>query len=317
MMEPVEENNPRRNGLGQSPTISLTPAVLFGIGMLFFFLAAGIFAYIQLIAWPFRHKIEQDAPQAGAFASRSAPSPLHQDSGAAPSPSIATVDTSASATPSVVETLGVSSSPVPIATPTATVTPNVDAKVSVSPPTDPLPAPEPSVPPREVSTASQNAEAPPPVVKDRDEEQTVRRDVLRRIDMLRGLSQAERDRLYAKVDRARKFSKLAIIPFPLGRSLAETYQVNRLLSCLQRPDVQSMFDDPTIVLVVLGYSDKQGSEAQNLELSRLRAENMVRILKTRTKISNLMRAVGMGSSDLYDRDNFSKNRVVEIWSVEP
>ena len=99
--------------------------------------------------------------------------------------------------------------------------------------------------------------------------------------------------------------------------MPETYQVNHLLSYLQRPDFQSMFEDPTVVLVVLGYADKQGSEAQNLEISRLRAENMVRILKTRTKISNLMRAVGMGSSDLYDRDDLSKNRVVEIWLVEP
>lgn len=315
-MESTAENNPRRNDLGQSPKITLTPAALFGIAMLFFFLAAGIFAYIQLISRPFGHTIDQDASQTRVFGSRSPPSFFHQDSGAAPS-SIATVETSASATPSVFEARGASSSPVAIATPTATMTPNVDMTLAVSTPTGPLPTPEPSMPPGEVSTAGQNAEAPPPVVKDRDEEQTVRQEVLRRIDMLRGLSQAERDRLYAKVDRARRFSKLAIIPFPLGRTLPEAYQVNRLLSYLQRPDFQSMFDDPTIVVVVLGYSDKQGSEAQNLEISRLRAENMIRTLKTRTKISNLMRAVGMGSSDLYDRGNFSKNRVVEIWLVEP
>jgi hypothetical protein len=30
-----------------------------------------------------------------------------------------------------------------------------------------------------------------------------------------------------------------------------------------------------------------------------------------------MHAVGMGSQDLFDRSNLEKNRLVEVWAVQP
>jgi outer membrane protein OmpA-like peptidoglycan-associated protein len=297
------ENNSKRSGPGQDPKIALTPGALFVIGMLFFFLAAGIFAYLQLISWSFQRKVEADASRPVVSASPETRQFFQPNPGkVVPSPSVPTSNAAPSATPSVVA-----------GTATATVTP----ELAVTAPSAPLPIPETLSTPNEVPRSSQSPEALPPVVKDRGEEQAVRQEVLRRIDLLKDYSQAEKDRLYAKVERARGFSKLAIIQFPRGRTSPEAYQVDHLLSYLKRPDFQKLFEDPTVVLVVLGYSDKQGSEEQNLEISRLRAENMVRILKTRTKISNLMRFVGMGSSDLFDRSDLSKNRAVEIWLVEP
>jgi outer membrane protein OmpA-like peptidoglycan-associated protein len=153
--------------------------------------------------------------------------------------------------------------------------------------------------------------------KDPEEEQRVRQEVLVRVDLLKELTQAEKDHLYSQVERARGFTKLAVVPFPSGRVLPENNQVEHLLSYLRRPNFQKLFEDPTVVLVCAGYADRKGSEAQNLEISQRRAENMVRILQSQTKIRNLMRAVGMGGSDLFDKTDAAKNRVVEIWLVQP
>ncbi|MBV8899798.1 MAG: OmpA family protein [Verrucomicrobia bacterium] len=153
--------------------------------------------------------------------------------------------------------------------------------------------------------------------KDPEEEQRVRQEVLVRVDLLKELTQAEKDHLYSQVERARGFTKLAVVPFPSGRVLPENNQVEHLLLYLRRPNFQKLFEDPTVVLVCAGYADRKGSEAQNLEISHRRAENMVRILQSQTKIRNLMRAVGMGGSDLFDKTDAAKNRVVEIWLVQP
>jgi outer membrane protein OmpA-like peptidoglycan-associated protein len=153
--------------------------------------------------------------------------------------------------------------------------------------------------------------------KDPEEERRVRQEVLVRVEMLKELTQAEKDHLYSQVERARGFTKLAIVPFPSARVWPQNDQVEHLVSYLRKPNFQKLFEDPTVVLVCVGYADLQGSAAQNLELSRRRAENMVRILQTRTKIRNLMRAVGMGASNLFGKNDAAKNRVVEIWLVQP
>ena len=58
------------------------------------------------------------------------------------------------------------------------------------------------------------------------EEGEVRKEVLARIDLLKELSPKERDYLYAQVDRARGFTKLAIIPFPSGKTRPEQFQID-------------------------------------------------------------------------------------------
>jgi hypothetical protein len=153
--------------------------------------------------------------------------------------------------------------------------------------------------------------------KDPEEERRVRQEVLVRVDLLKELTQAEKDHLYSQVERARGFTKLAIVPFLSGRVTPENNQVEHLMSYLRQPSFQKLFEDPTVVLVCVGYADRKGSEAQNMEISHRRAENVVRILQSQTKIRNLMRAVGMGGSDLFDKTDAAKNRVVEIWLVQP
>lgn len=177
----------------------------------------------------------------------------------------------------------------------------------------------PSAPDRAAATPRQTGSDDTSVLlkKDSEEEQRVRQEVLVRIDLLKELTQAEKDHLYSQVERARGFTKLAIVPFPNGRVWPENNQVEHLISYLRRPNFQKLFEDPTVVLVCAGYADRKGSETQNLEISHRRAQNMVRILQSQTRIQNLMRAVGMGGSDLFDKTDAAKNRVVEIWLVQP
>jgi outer membrane protein OmpA-like peptidoglycan-associated protein len=155
------------------------------------------------------------------------------------------------------------------------------------------------------------------VKNDAAEEAEVRKEVLARIDLLKELSQKERDYLYAQVERARGFTKLAIIPFPSGKTRPEQFQIDHLVTYLQKPDYQKLYEDPTVVFVVAGYADKQGNEGQNMEISKQRAQVVAKILETQAKIANTIRAVGLGGSEFFGQGTPDKNRVVEIWLAAP
>ncbi|MBV9999893.1 MAG: OmpA family protein [Verrucomicrobia bacterium] len=204
--------------------------------------------------------------------------------------------------------LGITTAPDPSASPAPGGSNRTDPAGNSSPPDQAAAAP---------TGPDAHDNAPILLKKDPEEEQRVRQEVLVRIDLLKELTKAEKDHLYAQVERARGFTKLAIVPFSSGRIWPENNQVEHLLSYLRRPNFQTLFEDPTIVLVCAGYADRTGSEAQNLEISHRRAANMVHILQSQTKIRNLMRAVGMGGSDMFDKSDAAKNRVVEIWLVQP
>jgi outer membrane protein OmpA-like peptidoglycan-associated protein len=159
--------------------------------------------------------------------------------------------------------------------------------------------------------------AAPPVVNDRAEEDRMRQEVLKRIDLMRVLTDADKDKLYAQVERARGFTKIAIIPFAQNRTIAGAAQLDGLIKSLNQPDLQKLLADPTVGLIMVGYADKKGDEAKNLDVSRSRAEGVVKALKEKMDLVNLMHAVGMGGQDLFDPSDLEKNRVVEVWAVQP
>jgi outer membrane protein OmpA-like peptidoglycan-associated protein len=159
--------------------------------------------------------------------------------------------------------------------------------------------------------------AAPRVVNDRAEEDRVRQEVLKRIDLMRALTDDEKDKLYVQVERARGFTKIAILPFTQNRTNAGAAQVDALTKSLSRPDLRKLLADPTVALIVVGYADKNGDEAKNLDISRIRAESVVKALREKTELVNLMHAVGMGGQQLFDQSDLEKNRVVEVWAVQP
>jgi outer membrane protein OmpA-like peptidoglycan-associated protein len=164
------------------------------------------------------------------------------------------------------------------------------------------------------TAASENS---PGVSSDAKEESDTRQQVLTRVDLMHNLSDKEKDQLYAQIARAHGFTKIALIPFQSGRSAPGSAQIDDLVKRIQDADVQKLLSDPTVALIFVGYADTQGNEATNLEISRTRAESVQKMLSTRLKLANLMHSVGMGGQELFDKTNREKNRVVEVWAVQP
>ena len=295
---------PDPNREDTEPKIALSPPALFALAAVIFFLAGGIFAYVQLIG----RGLQKTNASSSPYLAQNQPTPLNTPS---PIP-VQTPESTPSATPVPTPTTTPVATPeTPAPTPGATATP---AESPAQPSETPGPSPEKS---SSEPQASASAQAFPTVKYDAAEEAEVRKEVLARIDLLKELTQKERDYLYAQVERARGFTKLAIIPFPSGKTRPEQFQIDHLVTYLQKPEYQKLYEDPTVVFVIAGYADKQGNEAQNMEISKQRAQVISKVLETQAKIDNTIRAVGMGGSEFFGHGTPDKNRVVEIWLAAP
>jgi len=313
---------------GSEPKITLSPPALFALAAVIFFLAGGIFAYVQLLSRGFQksNASPQPAVQHEQIAPM-APTPA----GSPPLALVATPPSQPSVTVSPSQTPGPSPVPQPAISPEETPETEATPTREQTPEGTPVESPS-ATPASETSSPGPTASTKPSpgdqegsvgsndvgaVKSDPAEEAEVRKEVLARIDLLKELSEKERDYLYAQVQRARGFTKLAIIPFPSGKTRPEQFQVDHLLSYLQKPEYRKLFEDPTVVFVVAGYADAKGNKSQNLEISKERAENIAKILEDEAKIENTVRAVGMGGSEFFGHGTPDKNRVVEIWLAAP
>jgi outer membrane protein OmpA-like peptidoglycan-associated protein len=166
-------------------------------------------------------------------------------------------------------------------------------------------------------TVTENAGSTPVAAPERPEQDRVRQEVLKRIDLMRGLSDLDKDKLYVQVERARGFTKIGTVPFTQGGTTPGAAQIDGLVKSLNEPGLRTLLADPTVILIMVGYADKQGDEAKNVEVSRTRAENVVKLFKEKTDLANVMHAVGMGGQDLFDQSDLEKNRLVEVWAAQP
>jgi outer membrane protein OmpA-like peptidoglycan-associated protein len=142
-------------------------------------------------------------------------------------------------------------------------------------------------------------------------------EVLKRIDLMPTISQANKDKLYASVHRARSMGLVLTIPFAAGRISLTTAQVADLRSELEKPEIMNLRDDPTAVFVVLGYADPTGDERKNLDISQHRADGVLEAMHDKCGVGNVMHAVAMGGQKLLDARSLERNRVVEVWAVLP
>jgi outer membrane protein OmpA-like peptidoglycan-associated protein len=196
--------------------------------------------------------------------------------------------------------------------PSPTITPEESpADLKEEETASPVPLPEPR--------ASFDVETPSEVNMDagNSENRLVKSEVLARIDLMPRLTPEEKDKLYVQVERARGMGKIVAIPFATGKVTVGASEVASLEEKLKLPQLQKFAEDPTVVFVVLGFADKKGDEKKNLAISLQRADSVVKVLKERCSIMNVIHAVGMGSSDMFDAKDLDKNRVVEVWAVLP
>ena len=149
------------------------------------------------------------------------------------------------------------------------------------------------------------------------ETKKTRAEVLERVDLMPNVSQSNKDKLYASVDRARRMGKLLRITFPSGKTSLLPEEAQALKTQLESPALVKLRDDPTAVFVLLGYADPKGDPQKNLVVSQTRADTVLAAMRDKCGVVNLMHAVGMGASTLLDSQDLEKNRAVEVWAVLP
>jgi outer membrane protein OmpA-like peptidoglycan-associated protein len=202
------------------------------------------------------------------------------------------------------------------------LTPTPTPAPTDAPTPTPTPTPPPTPPPNPTSTPSATPTAEPsgtPFNLDINlpEIAEVKRAVLKRIDLMPNVSQQNKDRLYSAVDRSRGMGRLFSISFETLLTRVSPQDVAYMKTQLERPEIKKVLDDPTLVLVILGYADRQGDDQKNLLISNGRAQAVMDALRDQLGIQNVMHIVPMGGTDLLDPHELAKNRIVEVWAVLP
>jgi serine/threonine protein kinase len=193
-----------------------------------------------------------------------------------------------------------------------------------SPTPSPAPSPTPSPGPSPTLSAgaiaatneSQSPAASPTPVSQANIDAT-KEEAIKRIDALPGVTADKKANLIEKMQKARSMERLIVIPFEFGRISLRRAATDGLLKAFNTPEMRDKLSDPTIVLVIAGYSDMGGPADRNLHISQERADNVSRILKERAMLLNATQTIGMGGTELLDSTRPDQNRAVEVWAVVP
>jgi outer membrane protein OmpA-like peptidoglycan-associated protein len=173
------------------------------------------------------------------------------------------------------------------------------------------------------STASlpkiETSDAPPASVKPASSVVTdaERQVVLQRIDQMPNVSAANKERLYAYVERAQNLNRLMSVSFAQGGTRLTEAAIRKIVEESRGAAFARQARDPAVVFVVLGYADKKGDEKKNLQVSLDRAGHVMDILRKRCGVQNVVQTVPMGSSELFNAKEAAANRVVEVWALLP
>ena len=168
-----------------------------------------------------------------------------------------------------------------------------------------------------VETSGVQAQTPDLSLQEK-QNQDVKDEVLKRIDLMPTITAEDKDKLYMSVERARQMGRILTIPFPTGHVAVAPADVGALRTALASPQLQPLVQDPTCVFVVLGFADQKGDEKTNLHISTVRAQAVLNTLQDKCGVLNVMHAVGMGGSTLFGNEkDAQRNRVVEVWAVLP
>jgi outer membrane protein OmpA-like peptidoglycan-associated protein len=206
--------------------------------------------------------------------------------------------------------------PPPAVTPSApppSVASTTPAPVVTEPLPPPPPLPEPAPEPAAPVVLEENVNVDPKSA----ENQQIKQEVLKRIEAMPKLSDTEKDKLYAHVERARGMGRVITIPFSSGQTTLSGQNIAQLKAATQSPQIAKMVSDPAVVFVILGFADTKGQQAANERISTNRAESAMQALRDKCAFLNVMHPVGMGGSELFDAGDHAKNRVVEVWAVLP
>jgi outer membrane protein OmpA-like peptidoglycan-associated protein len=178
------------------------------------------------------------------------------------------------------------------------------------------PGPQKSPSAGEGDNSGQTVDAKPKELSSADVEAT-KQDVLKRINALPKMSDAEKSKLSSKVETARYMQRVGVVYFPPGSTVLSKPSVDQLVALFKTPELAEKISDPTLVFIVAGYADMTGDARGNLKLSDERAQAVSNALAESAGVINLVRTVAMGGTDLLSSRRPDQNRAVEIWAVVP
>lgn len=73
---------------------------------------------------------------------------------------------------------------------------------------------------------------------------------------------------------------------------------------------------PDAFFLVVGYASKTGEQSKNYELSKNRATNTASIANMLKKENQVVRAVYLGQTNRFDKNNPIKNQICEVWEID-
>jgi outer membrane protein OmpA-like peptidoglycan-associated protein len=141
--------------------------------------------------------------------------------------------------------------------------------------------------------------------------------VIDRINALPLASARQKEILIDNLQRARSVELITVIPFEVGRTKLRKAAVEELVKTFDKPEIRDKLSDPTAIIVLAGYADPGDPADRNLSISRERAETVSNVLKRRANLHNVIQTIGMGGTELLDKNRMDQNRAVEIWVVVP
>lgn len=194
--------------------------------------------------------------------------------------------------------------PIPESTPNATPEPSATASPTV----------EASATPEPTSEASATPIVPQTEIKASGVDE-VRQAVLKRIELIPNLSSAKKEKLSSAVERAHGLCRLFTVSFETTVTQLSAQDVTFVQNEVSKPEIKNRLDDPTYILVILGFADKQGDDQVNQGLSSRRAQAVKDILRHKAGVQNAMEIIPMGGTDLLDSRDPARNRVVEVWGA--
>jgi outer membrane protein OmpA-like peptidoglycan-associated protein len=209
--------------------------------------------------------------------------------------------------------------PTPTPTPIEIPTPTPIATPSETPAETPIETPTPIATPVPTPTATPVARATP-IFWDSftgADGESVREEIRRRIQLQPTATQAMKDRVSAMVESAKRIGRLVVTYFPTANINLPPQDVASVQAQIAQPEVQKLLENPALLIVVLGYADKRGSEQADIDLSLGRAKTVADVLQKKCGVLNAVYPIAMGGTDLFDQREFSKNRVVEVWAALP
>jgi outer membrane protein OmpA-like peptidoglycan-associated protein len=165
-------------------------------------------------------------------------------------------------------------------------------------------------------TPGQNVDTKPKELSSAEIEAT-KQDVLKRINALPKMSEADKSKLSDKMETARYMQRVGVVYFEKGSNVLARPSIDRLVSLFKASELVEKMSDPTLVFIVAGYADTGGDPRGNLKLSDERAQAVSNAMTENAGVINLIRTVGMGGTDLLSSRRADQNRAVEIWAVIP